>query len=260
MLLNIKEGHRSSLTFSTSLNGCREKTQRDEDQCDEHHRVNDPLTLRPTFIHHSRPPPPPPPLLHSSTLSFFLSLSRNTPLNRQQCWISKRGGGWCSRTKTIESICRHDGRFVASASALLLTAGYRGCSGIFQGSKEWKEMFYCSWATEGNQTYRRFVINKRIYNSPTGKVYGVKMNPDPLYTWGKLSLTCFRITEIKKSRPVFSLSLTLQANQLFGLFLPVKILNRLLTWSVIYLGWFLPGTLSDMHNFTFIMWRTSCHA
>lgn len=121
-------------------------------------------------------------------------------------------------------------------------------------------MFYCSWATEGNQTYRRFVINKRIYNSPTGKVYGVKMNPDPLYTWGKLSLTCFRITEIKKSRPVFSLSLTLQANQLFGLFLPVKILNRLLSWSVIYLGWFLPGTLSDMHNFTFIMWRTWCHA
>lgn len=50
--------------------------------------------------------------------------------------------------KLIESICRHDGRFVASAPALLLTAGYvadRGFSGILREKKEReRKMFYRS--------------------------------------------------------------------------------------------------------------------
>lgn len=69
---------------------------------------------------------------------FFLSLSRNTPVNRQQCWISKGRGanapGWSWLSQFVDMM----DVFVASAPALLLTAGYQADTGRHVFLKGWK--------------------------------------------------------------------------------------------------------------------------
>lgn len=126
--------------------------------------------------------------------SLFLSLSRNTPLNRQQCWISKGRGG----------LMLLDEADWVNLSTWWTFCGLGSCSPADCRLQSWQklfrcfsrsalkqreiEVFYCSvsggggtncWTKPASAKNLNLNVCNCICSSPTGRVYGVGMNSDP---------------------------------------------------------------------------------